>query len=157
MDRVDHAGDDGDSPPSDEASSGGGSALRKALRDIAPYLDLGWRNVSERFPQRRPTPRRGFVGGRGVPVVPCMIYAIHDRSSLWLHRVVSGRPPPGRGVPVCGLHFSDLLRRLSLVCFARLWTRFPILSSFLAGGAHTLENRRAHLTFPRELGPVFDD
>ncbi|PSQ87859.1 MAG: hypothetical protein BRD43_05425 [Bacteroidetes bacterium QS_4_64_154] len=43
MDRVDHAGDDGESPPSDEASSGGGSALRKALRDIAPYLDLGWR------------------------------------------------------------------------------------------------------------------
>jgi hypothetical protein len=43
MDRADHTGDDEDSPPSEETASGAGSALRKALRDVAPYLDLGWR------------------------------------------------------------------------------------------------------------------
>jgi hypothetical protein len=43
MERVDHAGDDEDTPPSEDPSSGGGTALRKALRDVAPYLDLGWR------------------------------------------------------------------------------------------------------------------
>ena len=43
MDRADHPADDEISPPSDKSSSGDASALRKALRDVAPYLDLGWR------------------------------------------------------------------------------------------------------------------
>lgn len=43
MDRADHAGNDEHTRSSDDPSSDGGTGLRKALRDIAPYLDLGWR------------------------------------------------------------------------------------------------------------------
>lgn len=61
MERASPRNDDADPPPSDSlpsessgtsesdtsapdtSSSGNGLGIRKALRDIAPYLDLGWR------------------------------------------------------------------------------------------------------------------
>lgn len=43
MDRAGPAEKEDDPSSSDESSSGGGIGLRKALRDVAPYLDLGWR------------------------------------------------------------------------------------------------------------------
>ncbi len=43
MDHADRGEEDEHSRSSDGASSSDGTALRKALRDIAPYLDLGWR------------------------------------------------------------------------------------------------------------------
>jgi hypothetical protein len=42
MDREGPTGKD-EEPRSAEESSSGGIGLRKALRDVAPYLDLGWR------------------------------------------------------------------------------------------------------------------
>ena len=43
MDYSDHGRGDEHTSPSGESSSSGGTGLRKVLRDVAPYLDLGWR------------------------------------------------------------------------------------------------------------------
>lgn len=43
MDHADRGEEDEPPRSSDEDPSGDGTALRKAFRDIAPYLDLGWR------------------------------------------------------------------------------------------------------------------